>query len=175
MNANTGSTYNKYKGSSGRFGKGTTNSNGVYLLEFVKKYGLILTNTLFYQKPYHRTTCTDPYRECRDSKSGNIHNNKKPYRNQTDYILVKQKTNVNVTDARSYGSTYTKLTIKWKVSKHNSKKRIGINMEQKSKSRFLTPENPEEQAKCACSLRSWIVNYNLCQSFVGLSNKLSQS
>ena len=66
------------------------NSSGEHLLEYAKKYDLVLTNTTFNHKICHRTTWTAPQRNAdHHHYDGTIRRN--PYRNQIDYILTKVK------------------------------------------------------------------------------------
>ena len=91
----------------GKYGKGELNENGQYLLEFAKQNDLRLTNTFFKHKPCHRTTweCPNRINEHIDSRSGNIRRN--PYRNQIDYILIRNKNSIKLYDSRSYGGMRT--------------------------------------------------------------------
>ena len=62
FNAKTGSSHENYPSVVGRYGKGKTNSNGEFLIEFALKNELFLTNTTFKHKMSHRTTW-DVHRE----------------------------------------------------------------------------------------------------------------
>ena len=106
FNAKTGSGFLEFPDHMGMFGKGLLNSSGRYLLEFAAKNNFTLTNTLFYHKLAHVTTWTCPERK-------NPHNSwdgtkrRNPYRNQVDYILVRNEDKHLVQNARSYGGTET--------------------------------------------------------------------
>ena len=117
FNAKTGSSWNKYKSTIGKFGKGSTNSNGERLLEFASSHDLVLTNTCFKHKLCHRTTWTAPRRknEVIDKTDGKPRRN--PYRNQIDYILTRRKHMCFVEDSRSYGGTTTSSDHKMVISK----------------------------------------------------------
>ena len=92
----------------GKYGKGEVNTNGYALLELAKSNNLKLTNTFFRHKPAHITTWESPERilDFIDSKSGTVRKN--PYRNQVDYILIKNRQDIRVTNSRSYGGINTK-------------------------------------------------------------------
>ena len=96
------------------------------MVEFCKLHNLTLTNTIFKQKPNHQTTWTSPI------KVSQQNNRKNPYRNQIDYIIVKNHQNTTVFDSRSYNSITTtsdhkpvivKISLKWKHSKQNRQKK----------------------------------------------------
>lgn len=123
---NTTKDFPEYRGTIGKYGKGTINDNGHSLLHFAKNNNLRLTNTLFKHKPAHITTWTCPERTngCIDSKSGTPR--KQPYRNQIDFICTRVREDITVTNARSYGGTITKsdhklvittMTIKWPMTR----------------------------------------------------------
>ena len=123
FNAKTGSSWQDYPEVLGQYGKGITNENGLFLLDFAREHNLTLTNTLFDHKMCHRTTWTAPFRKCIDKQSNKIRQN--PYRNQIDYICVKDIKNITVTNARSYGGTRTSsdhklviadIKLKWKYN-----------------------------------------------------------
>ncbi len=135
MNAKTGSSNRNYPEAVGRYGKGQTNSSGEYLVEFALQNDLFLTNTRFPHKMCHRTTWTGPERkgDFRD-KNGKIRRN--PYRNQIDYIMIKNRDLNFVEDSRSYGGintqsdhklVKTRLNIRWYRMKVN-KSIPGINL-----------------------------------------------
>ena len=87
---------------------GIMNENGRILLEFAKRNDLRLTNTYFKHKSSHRTTWVCPQRKNihTDTKSGKTRRN--PDRNEIDYILIKNKNNVNIFYSRSYGGMSAK-------------------------------------------------------------------
>ena len=106
FNAKTGSAYKQYPENMGAFGKGELNSNGEHLLDICRKNELVITNTLFYHKMCHRTTWTCPEKkQTHLDKNGSIRKN--PYRNQIDYIIVKNKHKPLIQNARSYSGTNT--------------------------------------------------------------------
>ena len=120
-------TYNTCSTNIGKYSKGYINENGQYLLEFAKQQNLRLTNTFFKHKPCHVTTWECPKRinSHTDTRSGKIRNN--PYRNQIDYLMIKNSKNITIKDSRSYGGMITKsdhrpviadINIKWKYIKH---------------------------------------------------------
>ena len=108
INAKTGSRWNEFPGNMGTFGKGLIHSSGRILLEFLAKQDMFLTNTTCNHKIAHRTIWTAPERINQHiSKDGTPRRN--PYRNQIDYVIVKNTHRSFVTDSMSYGgiSTYT--------------------------------------------------------------------
>ena len=90
----------------GAYGKGETNSNGEFLLDLARKQELVLSNTLFCHKMAHRTTWVCPQRtnEHKD-KNGQIRRN--PYRNQIDYVLIKNEHRQLIQNSRSYSGINT--------------------------------------------------------------------
>ena len=88
---NNKATYQSYIENVGKFNKGEINVNGEYLLGFSKRYNLKITNTC------HITTweCPERIEKHLDSKSGKIRNN--PYRNQIDFIMIRNDQNIQVT------------------------------------------------------------------------------
>ena len=119
----------------GKYGKGEVNSNGYALLELAKPNNLKLTNTFFKHKPAHITTWESPERKSDfiDSKSRTTRRN--PYRNQVDYVLIKNRRDIKITNSRSYGGIKTKtdhklvianIQMKWPYSKNvkNKNERI---------------------------------------------------
>ncbi|XP_071944676.1 craniofacial development protein 2-like [Antedon mediterranea] len=131
MNAKTGDSHHDYPQCVGRYGKGKTNNNGTQLVECALRNNLVLTNTMFKHKMSHRTTWECPQRrdQHNDQKSGEIRRN--PYRNQIDYILVKNSHMKLVTNARAYSGTRTypdhrlvktTLTLQWYKLNSNAKK-----------------------------------------------------
>ena len=135
MNAKIRSGHHAYPECIGRYSKGKMNSNGKHLAEFPLLNYLFLTNTKFKHKMCHRTTRTGPERrnEFKD-KNGEIRRN--PFRNQSDYILIKRRYLPFVRNSCSHGgiglNTYHKLVkaelqIEWFKMKI-SKKKEGINI-----------------------------------------------
>ena len=129
FNAKTGSGYCKYSENMGRFGKGELNSNGAFLLEYAKEFDMFLTNTNFKHKMCHRTTWTAPVK-IEKHKHHDGTERKNPYRNQIDYIIVKNQHKRLVEDSRSYSGTdtnsdhkmvLTKLKLDWWKIKTRSK------------------------------------------------------
>ena len=92
----------------GGYGKGQTNENGKHLLQFAKMSNLRLTITFFNHKSSHRTTWESP--------ATPTNNRKNKYRNQIDYILVKEHKGIQYTNSRSHGGMQT-------PSDHPSKKK----------------------------------------------------
>ena len=113
FNAKTGSSHADYPEAVGKYGKGATNSNGEALLQFATEFDLVLTNTLFDHPMRHRTTWEAPERHFSSAKdaAGNpsvlLGNDgeprRNPFRNQIDYILVRNNYKRFVKDSRSYG------------------------------------------------------------------------
>ena len=135
---NNKATYQSYIENVGKFSKGEINVNGEYLLEFSKRHNLKITNTFFKHKPCHITTweCPERIEKHLDSKSGKIRNN--PYRNQIDFIMIRNNQNIQVNNSRSYGGMRTKsdhkaviveINIRWKYNKHQkSQPKVNYNL-----------------------------------------------
>ena len=103
FNAKTGSGWSEFPGNMGKFGTRLINSSGRILLEFLAKQDMFLTNTTCNHKIAHRTTWTAPERINQHiSKDGTPRRN--PYRNQIDYVIMKNTHRTFVTDSRSYQS-----------------------------------------------------------------------
>lgn len=97
-----------------------------------------LTNTFFKHKPIHQTTWESPrsYKNVIDSKTGKIRKN--PYRNQIDYIIVRNTNKIKIQDSKSTIDKVTKsdhkpviiktnLTFKQKHKKTDINKKIDYN------------------------------------------------
>ena len=121
----------------GNYAKSDQNENGEKLIEFCNIHDLRITNTFFKHKPIHQTTWKSPatYINNIDAKTKQPRRN--PYRNQIDYILVKNNNNIKIFDSRAYTSQSTKsdhkpviakLKIKWQLTrnKNTSNKQINI-------------------------------------------------
>ena len=128
FNAKTGSAKNEkmYHLTIGKYGKGEINNNGYHLLNFAKSNDMRLTNTFFKHKPPHITTWEAPERITTviDKKSNRARRSR--YRNQIDYILVKNNRGISIINSRSYGGMTTpsdhklimmKSTFKWPYTK----------------------------------------------------------
>ena len=85
----------------GNYAKSDINENGEKLIELCSLHNLRITNTFFKHKPIHQTTWTSPpkHKKVIDSKSKLPRRN--PYRNQIDYILVNNGSNIKITDSKS--------------------------------------------------------------------------
>ena len=105
FNAKTGLSHENYPSVVGRYGKGKTNSNGEFLIEFALKNELFLTNTTFKHKMLHRMTWECPQRvmDHRDQNSGTTRKN--PYRNQIDNIIVRKKSSITIPNTTTITST----------------------------------------------------------------------
>ena len=88
-----------YQAVIGKYGKGQVNANGTELLNFSSISNLKLVNTFFKHKLTHNTTWTSP-----ETPRGSRRNS---YRNQIDYILVRKRKGIKITDAQSYGGMMT--------------------------------------------------------------------
>ena len=121
------------------------------LIEFSEMNNLKITNTFFKHKPAHTSTW-----QCPQRKSGTIDSNsqtprRNPYRNQIDYILVRNSNNIQVHDSRSYGGftcnsdhkpVIAKINLKWKtVTKPKPSKKINSAEINKSKETILEYQN----------------------------------
>ena len=103
-NAKCGSASDRTHPNLGLYGKGTLNANGERKLEYARRNDLVLTNTLFYQKMSHRTTWTAPERIQQITDSRTKTPRKNPYRNQIDFILVRNEHRSMIKLARSQGN-----------------------------------------------------------------------
>ena len=138
FNAKTGTGYEEYPRNIGKFGKGMVNSNGRFLLEYAKEFDMILTNTTFDHKMCHRTTWISPERTANHNHFDGTER-RNPYRNQIDYILVKNSFRRLVQDCRSYGGFETSSDHKpvilkmkldwWKLTKKITSTAPKINFE----------------------------------------------
>ena len=92
----------------GKYAKSRINENGENLIELCNLHDLRITNTFFKHKPIHQTTWQSPiqYKNKIDSRTNKPRKN--PYRNQIDYILVRNTKKINITDSKS---TTNKITL----------------------------------------------------------------
>ena len=88
FNAKTGSSNKLYPENLGIYGKGLTNQNGEFLLNFCSRNNLCLTNTFFKHKLCNITTWESPDYKNKKHRDGTVRRN--PYRNQIDYIITKK-------------------------------------------------------------------------------------
>ena len=132
FNAKTGSGFRNFPQQVGKYGKGYLNENGRHLLELAQKHNMYLTNTTFKHKLCHRTTWTSPQKiEEHNYHDGTVRKNQ--YRNQIDYILIKNNQRRMVIDSRSYGGIETSTDHKivkmsfrmewWKIREFKPPKR----------------------------------------------------
>ena len=119
LNAKTGSEINNYPEVLGKFGKGMVNENGMALLEFCSRNGLVLTNTKFQHKLAHRTTWEAPERKNAKHRNGEPRRN--PYRNQIDYIIIRKNHMKIVNDSRSYSNIEVKTDHRLVIMKTKMK------------------------------------------------------
>ena len=108
----------------GVYGKGKRNSSGEMLVDVCIRKDLCIANTFFQHKLGHRTTWTAPMRKftCHD---GTVRRN--PVRNQIDYVITRKDQKHLITDARSFGGTYTNTDHKMvimniKLAEHKLRK-----------------------------------------------------
>ena len=100
-------------------------------------HNLRIVNTFFKHKPIHLTTWESPIntQNITDAKTNTPRRN--PYRNQIDYILVRNNVNTRTLDAKASISKVTKsdhkpviakIIIKWKYQpmKKNTNKRFNV-------------------------------------------------
>ena len=86
----------------GKYAKSNINENGEKLIELCGIHNLRITNTFFKHKPIHQTTWQSPaaHNNTNDSKTHTKRIN--PYRNQIDYILIRNNSKiVKITDCKS--------------------------------------------------------------------------
>ena len=101
FNAKSGSAAkNKiYQAVMGKYCKGQVNTNGAHLLNFSCINNLKLVNTFFKHKLTNITTWTSP-----ETPTGSRRNS---YRNQIDYILVRKRKGIRITNVHPYGGMMT--------------------------------------------------------------------
>ena len=119
LNAKTGSETDNYTEVLGKFGKGMANENGMALLEFCTRNGLVLTNTKFQHKMAHRTTWEAPERPNAKDRNGEPRRN--PYRNQIDYVIIRKNHMKIVKDSRSFSNIETKTDHRLVIMKTKMK------------------------------------------------------
>ena len=106
-----------------KYTKSEMNTNGEKMIEFCVMNNLKITNLFCKHKPIHLTTWQSPapYVNITDCKTNTPRRN--PFRNQTDYILVRNNTSAKVFKSKATNSTtansdhkpvITKVMIKWK-------------------------------------------------------------
>ena len=77
------------------------NNNGERLLDFCKKHGLVITNTVFPHKKIHQWSWTHP--------------NQKERKHVLDYILVNQKFRASIFDTRTHISDHNPVVSKIRI------------------------------------------------------------
>ena len=133
MNAKTGSEHKNHPDVVGKFGKGEANKNGMALIDICNKHELVLRNTIFQHKMKNRTTWEMPEKPNSKDKYGNVRRN--PYRNQIDYVIVRRKHLLYVTNAQSYTSINTETDHRLVIMKTKIKRSSAYYCKQ-------TKENP---------------------------------
>ena len=86
----------------GNYVKSKINENGEKLIDLCNIHNLRITNTFFKHKPIHQTTWQSPsaFKNIIDSRTNKQRKNL--YRNQIDYILVKNNIKpIKITDCKS--------------------------------------------------------------------------
>ena len=129
FNAKTGSGWKDYPECMGQYGKGQINENGTTLLELAQANNLYLTNTTFNHKLSQRTTWEAPERHFSNTKDQNGNPKpllgpdgkarRNPFRNQIDYIIVKQQHRRFIQDSKSSGNINTETDHKMVIMKIN--------------------------------------------------------
>ena len=91
-----------------KYAKSDMNENGEKLIELCNLHNLWIRSTFFKHKQTHQTTWTSPapYKNVNDSKTKSLR--KIPYRNQIDYVLVRNCETIKITDSKS---TTNKITM----------------------------------------------------------------
>ena len=118
FNAKTKAKPNTYPSNIvGKYAKSDININGEKLIEFCMLHKLKITNTFFKHKAIHLTTWESPVNvtNINDSKTNTPRRN--PYRNQIDYILVKNNSNSRTLDSKATISKSTKSDHKPVIAK----------------------------------------------------------
>lgn len=114
----------------GKYAKNEMNENGEKLIEFCNAHNLRITNTFFKHKPIHQTTWTSPapFKNIMDAQTKTLKRN--PYRNQIDYIVVKNNNITKTFDSRAHTTNITNsdhkpvianIQIQWVTKRHNYK------------------------------------------------------
>ena len=101
FNAKSGSAAKSkiYQAVIGKYCEGQVNTNGAHLLNFSCINNLKLVNTFFKHKLTNITTWTSP-----ETPTGSRRNS---YRNQIDYILVRKRKGIRITNVHPYGGMMT--------------------------------------------------------------------
>ena len=93
----------------GKYSKSNVKENGNLLIEFCKLYNLLITSTIFKHKPSRQTTWISTLPPTFPRKN--------PYRNQIDYILLRQNITSKIFDSRSFNSNFTRSGHKPVIAK----------------------------------------------------------
>ena len=101
----------------GKYAKNDINENGEKLIELYNLHNLWIKSTFFKHKPTHQTKWTSPapYRNINDCKTKSLQKNR--YRNQIDYILVRNYERIKITDSKLITNKITMLDHKPVVMK----------------------------------------------------------
>ena len=104
----------------GKYAKSDINENGKKLIEPCNLHNLRITDTFFKHKPTHQTTWTSPApnKNVNDSQTKSLQKN--PYRNQIDYILVRNCETIKITDSKSTTNKITTSDHKPVIMKKNN-------------------------------------------------------
>ncbi|XP_066911977.1 uncharacterized protein [Clytia hemisphaerica] len=149
FNAKTRAVPNTYPNEIvGKFAKSDININGEKLIEFCMLYNLRITNTFFKHKPIHLTTWESPIdiTNVMDSKTNSPRRN--PYRNQIDYILVRNNVNTRTLDSKATISKVTQVRPQTSNRKNNR------------------PNGKHQQKSKIVSKRFNVINFNNTETII---------
>ena len=118
FNAKTKSKFNNFPTNIiGKYTKSEINANGERMIEFCVMNYFKITNLFSKHKPIHLTTWQSPapYANITECKTNTPRRN--PFRNQTDYILLRNNTNTKVFKSKATTSTTTNSDHKLVITK----------------------------------------------------------
>ena len=121
----------------GKHAKSEININGEQLINFCTLHDLRITNTFFKHRPIHTNTWQSPapYNNRIDAKTNTPRKN--PYRNQIDYVLIKNSKNVKILDSKAiitfstksdHKPVIAKVKMKWGYQRKTDTKKIQPNI-----------------------------------------------
>ena len=128
------------------------------MIEFCVMNNLKITNTFFKYKPIHLTTRQSPvpYVNITACKTNTPRRN--PFRNQIDYVLVRNSTNAKVFDSKATISTTTNSNHKqkpWSNGNINQKLKAPTNVSTYIIWKTKTSETVTKMRSNLCNRQSW--------------------